>query len=97
MSYGGRRAAPLRYTVHSMSASSDSPVGLTGRVARHGAIRPGRLGEVLIPIRGGLEAFLARDADGGSIDEGEEIVVVERVAAREVLVTRLYEQQERSA
>jgi hypothetical protein len=90
-------AAPLRYTVHSMSASSDSPVGLTGRVARHGAIRPGRLGEVLIPIRGGLEAFLARDADGGSIDEGEEIVVVERVAAREVLVTRLYEQQERSA
>ena len=49
---------------------------------------------MLIPIRGGLEAFLARDADGGEIGEGEEIVVVERVAAREVLVTRLYEQQE---
>jgi hypothetical protein len=80
--------------VRSLSASSESPVGLTGRVARHGAIRPGRLGEVLIPIRGGLEAFLARDADGGASDEGEEIVVVERVAAREVLVTRLYEQQE---
>ncbi len=77
-----------------MSASSESPVGLTGRVARHGAIRAGRVGEVLIPIRGGLEAFLARDADGGSIDEGEEIVVVERVAAREVLVTRLYEQEQ---
>jgi hypothetical protein len=80
-----------------VSASSESPVGLTGRVARNGAIRPGRLGEVLIPIRGGLEAFLARDADGGEIDEGEEIVVVERVAAREVLVTRIYEQQERTA
>jgi hypothetical protein len=80
-----------------MSASSESPVGLTGRVARHGAIRAGRVGEVLIPIRGGLEAFLARDADGGEIGEDEEIVVVERVAAREVLVTRLYEQQEPSA
>ena len=77
-----------------MSASSESPVGLIGRVARHGAIRPGRLGEVLLPIRGGVEAFLARDADDGEIGEGEEIVVVERVAAREVLVTRLYEQQE---
>ena len=76
-----------------MSASSESPIGLTGHVARNGAIRPGRLGEVLIPIRGGLEAFLARDADGGEIGEGEEIVVVERVAAREVLVTRLYEQE----
>ena len=80
-----------------MSASSESPVGLTGRVARHGAIRAGRVGEVLVPIRGGLEAFLARDADGGEIGEGEEIVVVERVAAREVLVTRLYEQQEPTA
>jgi hypothetical protein len=77
-----------------MSASSQSPVGLTGRVARHGAIRAGRVGEVLIPIRGGVEAFLARDADGGEIEEGEEIVVVELIAAREVLVTRLYEQQE---
>jgi len=79
-----------------MSASSESPVGLTGRVARHGAIRAGRVGEVLVPIRGGLEAFLARDVDGGEIGEGEEIVVIERVAAREVLVTRLYEQQERT-
>ena len=77
-----------------MSASSESPVGLTGRVSRQGALRPGRLGEVLVPIRGGVEAFLARDADGGAIDPGEEIVVVERVDAREVLVTRLYEQEQ---
>jgi hypothetical protein len=76
-----------------MSASSESPVGLTGRVSRQGAIRPGRVGEVLIPIRGGVEAFLARDADGGEIGADEEIVVVERIAAREVLVTRLYEQE----
>jgi hypothetical protein len=72
-----------------MSASSASPVGCIGRVAKQGAIRPGRLGEVLISIRGGLESFLAEDADGGSIDADEEIVVVERTGPRTVLVTRL--------
>jgi hypothetical protein len=76
-----------------MSASSESPVGKTGRVSRHGAIRAGRLGEVLIPIRGGVESFLARDADGGEIAAGDEVVVVDVVAAREVIVTRLYEQE----
>jgi hypothetical protein len=76
-----------------MSASSASPVGLTGRVSRHGAIRPGRTGEVLVEIRGGVEAFLASDADGGSIDADEEIVVVEYLPPRMVLVTRLYEQE----
>ena len=76
-----------------MSASSASPVGLTGRVSRHGAIRPGRMGEVLVEIRGGVEAFLASDADGGSIDADEEIVVVEYLPPRTVLVTRLYEQE----
>jgi hypothetical protein len=39
-----------------MSASRASPVGLTGRVSRHGAIRAGRTGEVLVEIRGGVEA-----------------------------------------
>jgi hypothetical protein len=76
-----------------MSASSASPVGLTGRVSRHGAIRPGRVGEVMVEIRGGVEAFLARDADGGAIDADEEIVVVEYLPPRTVLVTRLYEQE----
>ena len=72
-----------------MSASSASPVGCTGRVSKQGAIRPGRLGEVLVPIRGGMESFLAQDADGGSIEADEEIVVIERIAPRTVLVTRL--------
>jgi hypothetical protein len=78
-----------------MSASNASPVGLTGRVSRHGAIRPGRTGEVLIEIRGGVEAFLADDADGGAIDADEQIVVVEYLPPRRVLVTRLYEQESR--
>jgi hypothetical protein len=78
-----------------MSASSASPVGLIGHVSRHGAIRPGRTGEVLIEIRGGVEAFLATDADGGSIDADEEIVVVEYRPPRMVLVTRLHEEESR--
>ena len=67
-----------------------------GRVSRHGAIRPGRTGEVLIEIRGGVEAYLARDADGGAIEADEEIVVIEQVAPRTVLVTRLYERKDPS-
>ncbi len=69
-------------------------MGCTGRVSRQGAIRPDRVGEVLVEIRGGLESFLARDADGGSIDADEEIVVIELVAPRTVLVTRLYERKD---
>jgi hypothetical protein len=81
-------------TLRSMSASSASPVGLTGRVSRHGAIRPGRTGEVMVEIRGGLEAFLARDVDGGAIGADEEIVVVEYLPPRTVLVSRLYDTEE---
>jgi hypothetical protein len=72
-----------------MSASSASPVGCIGRVSKQGAIRPGRVGEVLVSIRGGLESFLAEDADGGAIDADEEIVVVDYRPPRTVLVTRL--------
>lgn len=75
-----------------MSASS-SPVGCYGRVTASGAIRSGEVGEVMIAIRGGVEAFLARDADGGSIDPYEEVAVVEYTPPREVLVTRLYERE----
>lgn len=42
-------------------------------------------------MNGGVQAFMARDADGGSIDPYEEVVVVDRIASRTVLVTRLYE------
>ena len=71
-----------------MSANT-SPIGCCGRVTSAGAIRPGRLGEVMVAIRGGVEAFLAKDADGGAIDPYEEIVVVDYEPPRTVLVTRL--------
>ena len=68
-----------------------SPVGCHGRVTSTGGIRPGRTGEVMVAIRGGVEAFLAKDVDGGAIDAYEEIVVVEYEPPRTVLVTRMYE------
>ena len=71
-----------------MSART-SPIGCPGRVTSAGAIRPGRLGEVMVAIRGGVEAFLAKDADGGEIDPYEEIVVVDYEPPRTVIVTRL--------
>lgn len=76
-----------------MSASSDSVVGCHGRVTSSGAIRPGRIGEVMVAVRGAVEAYLARDADGGAIDAYEEVVVVDQLAPRTVLVTRLYDQR----
>ena len=70
-----------------MSANA-SPIGCYGRVTSTGAIRPGRIGEVMVAIRGGVEAFLARDADGGAIEPYEEVVVVDYEPPRTVLVTR---------
>jgi hypothetical protein len=72
-------------------SSSSSPIGRFGRVSRHGAIRPGRTGEVLIQMGGGVQAFMARDVDGGAIDPDEEVVVIDRVAERTLLVARAYE------
>ena len=76
-----------------MSAAA-SPIGCSGRVTSAGGIRPGRLGEVMVAIRGGVEAFLAKDADGGSIEPYEEIVVVDYEPPRQVVVTRLYEKED---
>ncbi len=69
-----------------------SPVGCRGRVTSAGGIRPGRLGEVMVAIRGGVEAFLAKDADGGTIDPYTEVVVVDYEPPRTVLVTPLPEE-----
>ena len=49
----------------------------------------------MVAIRGGVEAFLAKDVDGGTIDPYEEIVVVEYEPPRTVLVSRLNDIQGR--
>jgi hypothetical protein len=56
-------------------------------VTSTGGIRPGRTGEVMVAIRGGVEAFLARDVDGGAIEPYTEIVVVDYEPPRVVLVS----------
>ena len=71
---------------------NQSPVGCHGRVTSTEGITPGRTGEVMVAIRGGVEAFLARDANGGEIRPYTEVVVVDYVPPRTVLVTPLQEE-----
>ncbi|MEV6986666.1 hypothetical protein AB0M95_36160 [Sphaerisporangium sp. NPDC051017] len=62
-------------------------VGKQGRVT--GRIGPGLVGEVLVPIRGGVEAFYAHPAvPDEEIPVGTIIVVVEYSPPRTVYVAR---------
>ena len=61
-------------------------IGRLGRVT--GTIEPGRIGEVMIAIRGGSEAFHAYGADTKeTIAPGTRVVVVEYFPPRTVVVT----------
>jgi hypothetical protein len=64
-------------------------IGRQGRVT--GRIGPGLVGEVVISVRGGSEAFYAYAAEPGTtIGVGELILVVEYDAPRTVIVTSLH-------
>jgi hypothetical protein len=53
-----------------------------------GTIAPDRIGEVLVPVRGGTEHFHAYSADGDDvIARGVRVVVVEYLPPRTVVVT----------
>ena len=61
-------------------------IGKMGRVT--GTIGPGRLGEVMVPVRGGSEAFHAYAADTeDTIKPGSRVVVVDYYPPRTVVVT----------
>jgi hypothetical protein len=63
-------------------------VGKTGRVT--GRISAGRLGEVMISVRGGTEAFHAYGLDASDeIATGTRVLVVEYLPPRTVVVTNL--------
>ena len=63
-------------------------VGKTGRVT--GRIGPGLVGEVMIAVRGGSEAFNAYAAvSGESIEVGASVVVQEYLPPRNVYVAEL--------
>jgi hypothetical protein len=46
----------------------------------------------MLAIRGGVEAFMARDVDGGAIEPYTEIVVVDYEPPRVVIVSTLPEE-----
>lgn len=61
-------------------------LGKVGRVT--GTIAPGRLGEVMIAVRGGSEAFHAYASDpADTIGKGTRIVVIEYFPPRTVIVS----------
>ena len=61
-------------------------LGKVGRVT--GTIAPGRLGEVMVAIRGGSEAFHAYSSEPDeTIGRGTRVVVVEYFPPRTVVVS----------
>lgn len=61
-------------------------IGKVGRVT--GVIGPGRLGEVMVAVRGGSEAFNAYSTDSEvTIAKGTRVVVVEYFPPRTVVVS----------
>ncbi|HZO92690.1 MAG TPA: hypothetical protein VFB22_02895 [Candidatus Baltobacteraceae bacterium] len=51
-----------------------------------GAIAPGRVGEVMLAVRGGSEHFHAHGCDAKAIPVGTRVVVVEYYPPRTVIV-----------
>ncbi len=71
----------------SEAAADHDVVGKIGRVT--GRVAKGTVGEVMLPVRGGVEAFYAYPADESeTIDEGTRVVVVDYEPPRTVTVTR---------
>ncbi|HEX2374788.1 MAG TPA: hypothetical protein VHO93_12480 [Actinomycetota bacterium] len=63
-------------------------IGKVGRVT--GTIAPERVGEVMIPIRGGSEAFNAYASEtADTISTGTRVVVIEYFPPRTVVVSPL--------
>lgn len=63
-------------------------IGKIGRVT--GAIEPGRIGEVMVPVRGATEAFHAYAADDDDvIPTGRRVLIVDHLPPRTVIVTSI--------
>jgi membrane protein implicated in regulation of membrane protease activity len=62
-------------------------IGKIGRLIS--AIEPGGMGEVMLPVRGGTEAFYAYAAEGSEeIPKGTRVIVLEHDPPRTVIVSR---------
>lgn len=62
-------------------------IGKTGRVS--GRITAGHIGEVVIAVRGGTEAFHAYGNDDEEIPAGARVLVLDLLPPRTVVVTPL--------
>ena len=64
---------------------------MVGKIGREtGRIAPGVIGEVMVPVRGGTEAFHAYATDSDdTISTGSTIVVVEYFPPRTVVVSKM--------
>ena len=62
-------------------------IGKIGHVT--GTIEPGKMGEVMVPVRGGSESFYAYASDAEEqIPQGCRVLVVDRQMSRTVIVSR---------
>jgi hypothetical protein len=82
---GGAAPAPCSADQYVSPVADEEVVGKVGRVT--GTVAPDVVGEVMIPIRGGTEAFNARPADGETLTIGSRIVVVDYFPPRTVFVS----------
>ena len=63
-------------------------IGKVGRLT--GAIEPGEMGEVMLPVRGGTEVYYCFASEAQeTIPEGARVVVLEHEPPRTVIVSRL--------
>ncbi|HET7815359.1 MAG TPA: hypothetical protein VFL13_13415 [Candidatus Baltobacteraceae bacterium] len=60
-------------------------VGKIGRVSA--AVVPGKVGEVMVPVRGSSEAFLARTDEHETLPVGSRVIVTEYLPPRTVVVS----------
>jgi hypothetical protein len=67
-----------------LETTTDEVIGKVGRVT--GTVGPGRVGEVILAVRGGSEHFHAHPADPKTIAVGTRVVVVEYYPPRTVIV-----------
>ena len=62
-------------------------IGKVGRICAE--ITPGRMGEVMVPIRGGTEAYFAYASDETeAIPKGARVIVLDHDPPRTVIVSR---------
>jgi DNA-binding response OmpR family regulator len=79
-------SGPTRHRGTGIRLADQQVIGKVGRVT--GTIGPERVGEVMIPIRGGSEAFNAYAADTkDTISTGTRVVVIEYFPPRTVVVS----------